>query len=287
MPYDTVPPGVWIAVSALFGLLFGSFLNVVIYRWPREESIVLPASHCGSCGTPIKPYDNIPLLSYLVLGGRCRACKTKISIRYPAVEALTGLLFAAACYVDGPSLRLVFDCVFILLVVPLVFIDADVQFLPAVITHPGLVFALVARVLEPNLFGLSPGGPGGAALGLSESPDWYVSLAGAAFGGALGGGFLYVTSVLYWVVRRREGMGLGDVAMMCMVGAYLGWELTLLTVLLASVIGSLAGVSYMLVRGGRMDELRLPFGVFLGAGSIVALLAGPRLIAWYTGLTGV
>jgi leader peptidase (prepilin peptidase)/N-methyltransferase len=282
MSYDILPPAYWIATTALFGLVIGSFLNVVIYRWPREESIVLPASHCGSCGAAVKPYDNIPVLSYAMLRGRCRSCGEHFSLRYPAVEALTGLLFVAAYFVDGVGLRLVFDCVFLAMLVPLVFIDAEWHLLPNVITHPGLVFALVARLVVPNLVGMQPEPLGGAwMLGLGASPIWYVSLTGAAAGATFGGGLLYLLGVGYRLIRKREGMGLGDVSMMCMVGAYLGWELTVLTILLASVIGSILGVA--LARGTRFDAVRIPFGVFLGCGAAVALLAGTMIVDWYLG----
>jgi leader peptidase (prepilin peptidase)/N-methyltransferase len=282
-PYEMLPPAFWIVATALFGLVIGSFLNVVIYRWPREESVVRPASHCGACGAPVKPYDNIPVLSYLILRGRCRSCGERFSWRYPAVELLTGLLFVAAYLVDGVGLRLVFDCVFLAMLVPLVFIDAEWHLLPNVITHPGLLFALGARIAVPNLVGMRPEPLGGAwTLGLASSPEWYMSLTGAAAGATLGGGMLYVLGVGYQMVRKREGMGLGDVSMMCMVGAYLGWQLTVVTILIASVFGSVVGIA--MARGRRIDEFRIPFGVFLGASAAVALLAGPRLVAWYFGL---
>ena len=278
-----VPLAVWIGISALFGLVIGSFLNVVIYRWPRGESIVFPGSHCGSCNAPVRPYDNIPVLSYLLLGGKCRSCREPYSIRYPAVELLTGVLFALACLVDGPGLKLVFDCLFMAMVVPLVFIDADVRLLPSVITVPGLAIALIACLLVPNLVGMSQKIDGGAfVLGLGSSPEWYVSLVNAAAGATLGGGLLFVLGVAYEIVRKREGMGLGDVSMMCFVGAYLGWELTLLTILLASVVGSVVGI--VAARGRRMDEFQVPFGVFLGIGAVVSLLVGARILSWYLGL---
>jgi leader peptidase (prepilin peptidase)/N-methyltransferase len=171
------------------------------------------------------------------------------------------------------------------MLVPLVFIDADWHLLPNVITHPGLVFALAARLVVPNLYGLqtAPGG-GGWLIGLDASPDWYVSLVNAAAGGMLGGGLLYVLGVAYQMVRGREGMGLGDVAMMCMVGAYLGWQLTLVTILFASVVGSVVGLA--LARGRDVSEFRVPFGVFLGAGALAALLVGPKVVAWYLGRLG-
>jgi leader peptidase (prepilin peptidase)/N-methyltransferase len=287
MHLELLPPAFWILTVALFGLLLGSFLNVVIYRWPREESIVLPASHCGSCGVGVKPYDNIPLLSYALLGGRCRACRASIPWRYPAVEALTGALFAAAVFANGPSLAAVFDCIFLAMLVPLVFIDAEWHLLPAAITHPGLVFALVVRLFVPNLDGMQTSPFGGAwVLGLASSPEWFVSYTGAAAGATLGGGLLFGLGVAYKLVRGREGMGLGDVSMMCMVGAYLGWKLTLMTLLLASVVGAAVGVGVAVLRSRRFDEHQVPFGVFLGVGAAAALLVGDRLLVWYLGLFG-
>jgi leader peptidase (prepilin peptidase) / N-methyltransferase len=284
--FNLLPPAYWIVSLALFGLAIGSFLNVVIYRLPREESVVAPSSHCGACDTPIRPYDNVPLVSYALLLGRCRACRARISPRYPLVEALTGCLFVGAYLAGARGADLLADCVFVALIVPLIFIDADVMLLPNKITHPGLLFALVARGLIPNLYGIRPERFGlGWYLGLGDSPDWYVSLVGAAAGGALGGGGLLLLGWLWKVLRGHWGMGLGDVSMMCMVGAYLGWQLTLLTIMLASLIGSVVGISYALARG-RDLQLAMPFGIFLGAGALVALLAGERIVNWYLGPLG-
>lgn len=283
MFYDVLPPAVWTIIAGLLGLVIGSFLNVIIHRWPRDESIVLPASHCGSCGTAIKPYDNIPLLSYVLLGGKCRACKQPIPVRYPLVEAVTGALFVAVLVVKGPGLESVCDLVFVAMLVPLIFIDAEWQLLPSAITHTGLVFALGARILVPNLVGMSSSMFGGAWLfGISASPDWFISFTGAALGATFGGGLLFVVSVAYRLIRKREGLGLGDVSMMCMVGAYLGWELTLLTILLGSLLGAVTGL--VILRGEKLAEFKLPFGVFLGICAIVSLLFGERLIALYLGL---
>jgi leader peptidase (prepilin peptidase) / N-methyltransferase len=278
----TLPPFFWPVVVTLFGLVIGSFLNVVIYRLPRRESVVFPASHCGACGTPVRPFDNIPLASYALLGGRCRACRARIPFRYPAVEALTAALFLAVYWAhDGVGLPLVLDCAFVAMIVPLVFIDAEHQILPAKITHPGFLFALVARGFVPNLFGMSTDRFGGAwALGLADGPDWYVSLAGAAAGAVLGGGGLFALALVYELVRGEEGMGLGDVSMMCFVGAYLGWELTLLTVVLGSFVGSFVGIGQKITRGVTLRH-RLPFGVFLGIGAVTSLLAGRQIVGWY------
>jgi leader peptidase (prepilin peptidase)/N-methyltransferase len=279
--FDLLPPVFWLVALALFGLAIGSFLNVVIYRLPREESIVSPASHCGACDAPVRPYDNIPLVSYLLLGGRCRACRARISPRYPLVEALTAVLFVVPYLTGARGGELLADCVFVALIVPLMFIDADVMLLPNKITHPGLLFALVARGLVPNLYGFESERFGAAwFLGLGDSPDWYVSLAGAAAGGTLGGGGLLFVGWVWKVVRGRWGMGLGDVSMMCMVGAYLGWQLTLFTIMMASLLGSVVGVTYALLRG-RDLQVALPFGVFLGVGALIALFAGEEILNWY------
>jgi leader peptidase (prepilin peptidase) / N-methyltransferase len=278
----TLPPYFWPIVVALFGLLIGSFLNVVIHRLPRRESVVLPASHCGSCGTEIKPYDNIPILSYVLLRGRCRACGAHIALRYPAVEALTAALFLAVYFARGSvGLPLVLDCVFVAMIIPLVFIDADFKLLPAKITHPGFLFAIIARGFVPNLYGMSTDRFGGGwMLGLVDGPDWYVSLTGAAAGAVLGGGGLFALALVYELIRGEEGMGLGDVSMMCFVGAYLGWELTLLTVVLGSFLGSIVGLTQKFTRGVTLKHA-LPFGVFLGMGAVTALLVGRQIVDWY------
>lgn len=261
------------------GALIGSFLNVVIHRVPREESIIFPNSRCPSCGTAIRPYDNVPLLSYLVLRGRCRACGVSISARYPAIEALTALLFGLVFLHDGLTLALPFDLIFVAALVSLVFIDAEHMILPDVITLPGLVFALVVRALVPNTDGLAF---------LSEGllmgwPVWSISLAGALFGAAIGGGSLWLMGWLWERLRGVEAMGLGDVKMMFMVGAYLGWPLTVLTIFLGVVGGSIVGVSLMLWRRERDMQMLLPFGIFLGIGAIASLLAGQPIIRWYIG----
>jgi leader peptidase (prepilin peptidase)/N-methyltransferase len=265
-----------IFVSTL-GAIIGSFLNVVIHRVPREESVVFPTSRCPSCGTAIRPYDNVPILSYLVLRGRCRACGVSISPRYPAIEALTALLFGLVFLHDGLTLALPFDLIFVAALVALIFIDAEHMILPDVITLPGLAFALLVRVLVPNMGGL---------VFLSEGllagwPVWAISLAGALFGAAIGGGSLWLMGWLWERLRGVEAMGLGDVKMMFMVGAYLGWPLTILTIFLGVLGGSFIGVGLMLWRRERDMQMLLPFGIFLGIGAILSLLAGQQMIRWY------
>ncbi|HEX8424479.1 MAG TPA: prepilin peptidase, partial [Pyrinomonadaceae bacterium] len=241
--------------TATIGALIGSFLNVVIHRVPREESIVFPNSRCPSCGTAIRPYDNVPVLSYLVLRGRCRACGVSISARYPAIEALTALLFGLVFLHDGLTLALPFDLIFVAALVALIFIDAEHMILPDVITLPGLIFALLVRAFVPNLDGLAF---------LSEGllvgwPVWSMSLAGALFGAAVGGGSLWLMGWLWERLRGVEAMGLGDVKMMFMVGAYLGWPLTVATIFLAVVSGAFIGVGLMLWRRERDMQMLLPF----------------------------
>ena len=266
------------AVTAL-GCVIGSFLNVVIHRVPRDESIVFPNSRCPECGAAIKPYDNVPVVSYLLLRGRCRACRVPISARYPAVEALTGLLFAVTFVHDRLTPVLPFDLIFVAAIVALVFIDAEHMILPDMITLPGLFIMLIARALVPNLAGL-----GFLTGGLMAGwPAWAVSLFGALFGAALGGGSLWLMGFLWERLRGVEAMGLGDVKMMFMVGALLGWPRTLLTIFVAVLAGSLVGVGLMLWRRERDMQMLLPFGIFLGIGALVSLLYGDAIIGWYIG----
>jgi len=282
---NLIPPAFLYIVTGLFGVVIGSFLNVVIHRLPHEESIVFPHSRCPSCGTAIAFYDNIPLLSYVVLGGRCRSCKTHISFRYPAVELMTALLFVAVAWRDGLSVALPFDLVFLSSIVALIFIDAENMILPNVITYPGIIFAFVARIAIPLLSGgphfddleqLSRGLLGGF-------PWWIASLIAGAIGALVGGGSLWLTGWAWEKLRGIEAMGLGDVKMMFMVGAYLGWRETILTIFLAVVSGSVIGIFLMLQQGRRNMQMLLPFGVFLGIGSVAALLFGPQIVTWYAG----
>ncbi|HEX8560898.1 MAG TPA: prepilin peptidase [Pyrinomonadaceae bacterium] len=263
-----------LAVAAV-GAIIGSFLNVVIHRVPREESIAFPASHCTSCGTAIRPYDNVPVVSWALLRGRCRSCRAPISARYPAVELLTAALFALTYLLhSGLTLSLPFDLAFVAAVVALVFIDAEHMILPNVITYPGFALALVARAAVPNLYGV-------ASLGGAEAPAWLLSLGGALLGAAAGGGFLWLVGWLWERLRGVEAMGLGDVKMMFMVGAYLGWPLTFLTIFVGVLAGSAAGVAAMARRGERDMQMLLPFGIFLGLGSLVSLFFGAQIIDWY------
>lgn len=272
-----LPAAFVVAVVAVFGALIGSFLNVVIHRVPREESIAFPASHCPTCDAAIRPYDNIPVVSWAVLRGRCRSCRAPISARYPAVELLTAVMFALTYLLhSGLTLSLPFDLAFVAALLALIFIDAEHMILPNVITYPGAALALLARVVVPNLYGVAT--LGGAQ---TQPRPWLVSFGGALLGALAGGGFLWLVGWLWERARGVEAMGLGDVKMMFMVGAYLGWPLTLLTIFVGVLTGSIAGVAVMLGRKERDMRMMLPFGIFLGAGSLVSLFFGTAIIDWY------
>jgi leader peptidase (prepilin peptidase) / N-methyltransferase len=287
---EYLPPYFIGAVIFIFGLVIGSFLNVVIYRLPRGESIVFPGSRCPGCNAEIKWYDNVPVISYtLLLRGRCRRCHIRISPIYPAVELLVGCLYFFVFIIHRdqmnrgswlPIVGMVADIVFVSLIVPLVFIDLRHKLLPNAITYPGLVVLLALRAISPDSWMLSHTPK---LFGLGGAPDWAVSLFGSLLGAAVGGGSLWLVREAYYRFRHVEGMGLGDVKMMLMVGAFLGWQLTLLTIFLGSLLGSLVGVLLILVRSGSM-KMQIPFGVFLGPAAIMALFVGRHLIVWYVGM---
>jgi leader peptidase (prepilin peptidase)/N-methyltransferase len=280
-----VPPAFGYVLAGVFGAIIGSFLNVVIHRVPLEESIVFPNSRCPSCGAVIAFYDNVPVLSWVMLGAKCRGCKERISFRYPAVELLTAVLFVAVAMHDGLSVALPFDLVFVSALVALIFIDAEHMILPNAITYPGMVFAVVARLAIPYLSGNwhfddLPSLSQGAFSGL---PVWVTSLAGAAIGALIGGGSLWLMGWTWEKLRGIEAMGLGDVKMMFMVGAYLGWRLTILTIFVGVLSGSIIGVLMMARQRDRNMQMLLPFGIFLGLGAIGSLLFGSHLVEWYAG----
>ena len=282
---NLVPPFLGYIFAGIFGAIIGSFLNVVIHRVPNEESIVFPNSRCPSCGAVIAFYDNIPVLSYVLLGAKCRKCKEHISLRYPAVELLTAFMFVAVAWHDGMSVRLPFDLVFVSALLALVFIDAEHMILPNVITYPRIVFAVVARLAIPFLtrtphFDDLPSLINGPFEGM---PIWVASLGGAVIGALAGGGSLWLMGWIWERLRGVEAMGLGDVKMMFMVGAYLGWRLTILTIFIGVLTGSIIGVVLMARQRERNMQMLLPFGIFLGIGAIASLLFGSQLVNWYAG----
>jgi leader peptidase (prepilin peptidase)/N-methyltransferase len=286
----TLPADFPIGIAVfIFGLLIGSFLNVVIYRVPLEESIVFPGSHCPNCNTQIKAYDNIPVFGYLWLGGKCRKCKIRISPIYPLVELLVGGLYFL-CYLKvshqfPPAqqgslaywLAIVANVVFVSLIVPLVFIDYRHKLLPDVITKPALPVMLLLRALAPDpVITLATR----ETFHLFTWPNWGVALVGSAIGAVVGGGSLWLVRWLYFLVRKEEGMGLGDVKLMLFVGAFLGWQLTFLTIFMASLLGSIVGIS-LIAFAGRTSKEQIPFGVFLGPAAIIALFTGQSILHWY------
>jgi leader peptidase (prepilin peptidase) / N-methyltransferase len=281
--FSLIPLTFFYVAIGVFGAIIGSFLNVVIHRLPREESIVFPNSRCPTCEKAIAFYDNVPVLSYLALGGRCRSCRAPISARYPAVEAISALLWLAVAWRDGLTFALPFDLVFVTAIVALVFIDAEHMILPNAITYPGIAFSLMARVAVPYLVGQPhfddlPMLLNGVLAGM---PLWAASLIGAAIGALVGGGSLWFMGWAWEKLRGVEAMGLGDVKMMFMAGAYLGWRLTILNIFLGVLSGSLIGVGLMMKQGKRDMQMLLPFGVFLGIGAIAALLIGTHIVEWY------
>jgi len=250
------------AFAALVGLVWGSFLNVVIHRVPLGESIVTPRSRCPSCRSLVASYDNIPVLSYVVLRGRCRSCGARISFRYAAVELAMGAASLFSFLRHGPSLEYVVEFAFVAAMVALIFIDFDHQILPDRITLSGLVVGLVLAW-----------------------PRDVITLPDAAKGAALGAGALFFVSEAYFRLKHVEGMGFGDVKMMGMVGAFVGWKGVLLTLFLGSLTGSVVGIIVIQRSGGDL-KTKLPFGTFLGVGAIVTIYAGAPLIAWYSGQFG-
>lgn len=243
----------------LFGLLIGSFLNVCIHRLPRHESIVSPRSHCPSCANALRWYDNVPVVSFVALGGRCRQCHLPISPIYPLVEVVTGGLFALQYAVIGFESLLAARLLFTGAMIVLFVVDLTHRLLPNAITLPGVLVGLVCSSF------LSPG---------------WVS---AGIGTVAGAGSLLLISEAYFRVRGEQGLGMGDVKMLAMVGAFLGWPLMLLTLLLASLLGSVVGFAMLASSRGDL-QYPLPFGSFLAVAAVTATVCGEPLIAWYLSL---
>ncbi len=257
----------------ILGLLVGSFLNVCIYRLPRTLSIVSPPSACPSCNAPVRPWDNIPLVSYILLGGKCRKCREPISFRYPFVELLNGVLYWSVVTSFGPGWHVPLVCMLVSALVVITFIDLDFQIIPDSITLPGIVIGLLsASFLLPDPFAvhrlaftLQPPAPGLSIVGFMNS------LAGLL----LGGGLFYLIALL-----SRGGMGGGDIKMMAMVGAFLGWKAILLTTFIGSLSGSLVGI-FLMVAKGKGRKSKIPFGPFLALGALATLFFGNVILEWY------
>ena len=247
-----------LAAVVCFGLIIGSFLNVCIHRLPRSESVVWPASKCPRCQALLKPYDNVPVIGYVMLKGRCRSCGAPISVRYPIVELLTmGVFVAAYLLYPAPLLvqRIVFGCAMIVLF----FVDLEHHRLPNEITLPGIVVGLACSFFMP--------------------PGWMSALIGII----VGGGSLWLVGELWFLIRHEEGMGFGDVKMLAMIGAFLGAKLMLATLFVSTILGSLIGVAMIATKKGSL-KTPLPFGCFLALGAIVASVVGDIAVNWYMSL---
>jgi leader peptidase (prepilin peptidase) / N-methyltransferase len=240
----------------LLGLAVGSFLNVCIHRIPLRTSVVSPGSRCPSCGYALGWADNIPVVSYALLGGRCRGCRAPISLRYPIVELVTMGIFVVHYFVFGVDLMLVPRLLFACAMIVLFAIDLEHHLLPNVITLPGIVLGFLFSLLFPP-------GPVASALGI-----------------LVGGGSLWLIGEAYYRYAGQEGMGGGDVKMLAMIGAFLGWKLTILTLVLSSFAGALIGALVIALRRGGM-KYSLPYGTFLSLAALTASLVGSRLVDWY------
>jgi leader peptidase (prepilin peptidase) / N-methyltransferase len=247
-----------IVLALIGGLIVGSFLNVCIYRLPRLESVVSPGSRCPGCGKPVRWFDNIPVVSWLILRGRCRDCHAPISAQYVIVEVVTAIVAVAIVVLTPPGPLLLSRLVLGVLLIVLFMIDLEHQILPNVITLPGIVVGFLFSLIAPP-------GPISSLLGI-----------------VIGAGVLYAIAAGYYLVRKEEGMGMGDVKMLAMIGAFLGWPAVILTLILSSLAGALIGIALILLTRADM-RYAMAFGTFLALAALVAMLAGDPIVAWYVG----
>ncbi len=241
----------------LFGTILGSFLNVCIYRLPRKESIISPSSYCPNCSKPIKFYDNIPILSYFLLGGKCRHCKEQISFRYPLVEGLSGLISLALFIKYGPTAQLLLFLLLAAALIIITFIDLDHQIIPDVISIPGIFFGIGASFFIPS-----------------------ITLFESLLGILIGSGFLLLVAIGYKWLTGRDGMGGGDIKLLAMLGAWFGWKAIPFILFSSSLIGALIGGGSLLLSKKGL-RYKIPFGPFLSISSFIYIFFGPELIRWY------
>lgn len=241
----------------LFGLIIGSFLNVLIYRLPKHESIIHPGSHCPYCGKPIKFYDNIPVISYLILKARCRYCKSKISLRYPIVELITGIIFACIFLKYGFSIDTIVLLILSASLIAITFIDLDQRIIPNAISYPGIIMGFVSS------FFVSLNNPVSSIIGLLT-----------------GSGILFLTAFVYKSITGIEGMGMGDVKLMGMIGAFLGWEASIFTIVTSALIGSIVGIGLM-IFAGKGKRFAIPYGPFISFSAVIYLFYGKIIIELY------
>lgn len=245
---------------AVMGLILGSFYNVCIYRISREESIIFPSSHCPKCKHPLKPVDLIPVLSYILLGGRCRYCKDRISIRYPFVELITATAMLLLYYKYGFTGRFIAYVILSSILIIISFIDLDKQIIPDLLIIIGAVVAFLTCLL-----------------------GWTVEFMDAILGLLLGGGILLIIGLVSLLVLKKEGMGGGDIKLMGMIGTFIGWKLTLLSLLFSIYLGGIASIFLLLFNKKQIGQT-IPFGPFIACGTIVAIIWGIPILQWYLGL---
>ncbi len=245
------------AFAFVFGLIIGSFLNVVIYRLPRGQSLVYPRSHCPSCDRPIMPYDNVPLLSYVLLRGRCRYCRARISPRYPLVELATGTVAALLMVTYGPGIDTAVLFVLSCALIAITCIDIDYRIIPNVISYPGIVLGFLSSFITRLNTPLE-------------------SVAGML----TGSGILFVVASVYRAITGVEGMGMGDIKLMAMLGAFLGWQACIFIIIVSSLFGSIVGVG-LVIFAGKARRYALPYGPFIAASAMTYLFYGKLLIGMY------
>lgn len=276
MEITVINPVLFYSFVFIFGLIFGSFLNVCIYRLPRDESIAFPPSHCTNCNSPIKSYQNIPVISYLLLGGKCSSCGESISPIYPAVELLTAVLVTLLFYKFGVTIETFVYVLLTLSLIVITFIDLEHFIIPNVITFPGIVIGLIYNLLITDwglLFKVFPKiNPGNIFYIVPEIPAL-----NSVFGIIIGGGSLFLIAYIYKLIRKVEGMGMGDVKLLAMLGAFLGVQGVFFTILISSLVGSVVGIAIILLQKGNM-KLALPYGPFISVAAVIFLFTGPLVI---------
>ncbi len=251
--------GIEIVLIFILGLIVGSFSNVCIYRIPRNESIVYPASHCPKCRSNISPKDNIPLISYILLKGRCRNCKSKISLQYPIVELLTGLIYLIVYLIFGLSIQSLIYIILSSTLIIIAFIDLNEQIVPDVISLPGIVIGFIISFFVP-----------------------YILFINSALGVLVGGGIILIIGLAGSVIFKKEAMGGGDVKLAAMIGAFLGWRYIIISLFLGFFLGALAGI-FLILSKIKSREDAIPFGPFIVLGSFITLFWGEKIISWYIG----
>ena len=251
--------GINVILIFILGLIVGSFSNVCIYRIPINESIIYPASHCPKCRSSIKPIDNIPLLSYILLKGRCRNCGSRIPIQYPVVEFLTGIIYILIFLIYGLTLQSLIYIILASAVIIIAFIDLNKQIIPDVISLPGIGVGLILSFFVP-----------------------YISFINSVLGVVVGGGIILVIGLVGSAIFKKEAMGGGDVKLAAMIGAFLGWQYIIISLFLGFFLGALAGIFLILSKIKRREDI-MPFGPFIALGSIITLLWSEKIIVWYIG----